>query len=773
MEQTPNTSVMPLRIALILLPAPQFDINTVEQSVLASYQTVQPELNALLNSAPTPEMLSITISDNSDANSFESQLNTATNAINNGYIVKLATATHALLMLPALKAAQMRIHPHAQLAAMQQAEVTQMNQVSDDLQPGSQALSHALSNALSQAKRSLSDVSVNECFEHLNSEQQFTEVYSLIQQLASRTHVRKAVNQGVELGPKQAKSHYWFSEFHQNRVAAINFVNGQQATSYVLTQGTGSLVPKSMLNSQRLMFILPGNSEQDIAASIAKLMQQLASLQVAETVELSLEYQQVLLSIMHDNLVNVARLFNSHNKPAYQAVIQANSFAAAKQELAALNDALTSLFAEQANATLTNKGLIQYKTPAGSYLTLTPLGNKDAQAGLAFVYPGVGTVYADMLNELHQYFPALYAKLEREGDLKSMLQAEHIYHLDPKHAANMSLGDLAIAGVGSSYLLTQLLTDEFNIKPNFALGYSMGEASMWASLGVWKNPHALISKTQTDPLFTSAISGRLTAVRQAWQLDDTAPEIQWNSFVVRSEAAPIEALLKDYPHAYLAIIQGDTCVIAGCETQCKALLAALGKRGIAANRVTAMHTQPAMQEHQNVMDFYLQPLKAELPSEIGFISAADLNQPQGQSISSSALNSQVVAKSIADTFCQTLDFTGLVHYAQHQGANLFVEIGADRQNCTLIDKIAKQDSASIAKHQPCCTVPMNAKGSQDITSVIKAIGQLISHNVPLSLQPFIDGLKRELAHCQLIAQSAAKQSTAIESNQDHLLQGEV
>nr|WP_275974120.1 eicosapentaenoate synthase subunit PfaB [Shewanella pneumatophori] len=771
---------MPLRIALILLPTPQFEVNSVDQSVLASYQTLQPELNALLNSAPTPEMLSITISDDSDANSFESQLNAATNAINNGYIVKLATATHALLMLPALKAAQMRIHPHAQLAAMQQAKSTPMSQVSGELKLGANALSlaqtNALSHALSQAKRNLTDVSVNECFENLKSEQQFTEVYSLIQQLASRTHVRKEVNQGVELGPKQAKSHYWFSEFHQNRVAAINFINGQQATSYVLTQGSGLLAAKSMLNQQRLMFILPGNSQQQITASITQLMQQLERLQVTEVNELSLECQLELLSIMYDNLVNADKLTTRDSKPAYQAVIQASSVSAAKQELSALNDALTALFAEQTNATSTNKGLIQYKTPAGSYLTLTPLGsnNDNAQAGLAFVYPGVGTVYADMLNELHQYFPALYAKLEREGDLKAMLQAEDIYHLDPKHAAQMSLGDLAIAGVGSSYLLTQLLTDEFNIKPNFALGYSMGEASMWASLGVWQNPHALISKTQTDPLFTSAISGKLTAVRQAWQLDDTAAEIQWNSFVVRSEAAPIEALLKDYPHAYLAIIQGDTCVIAGCEIQCKALLAALGKRGIAANRVTAMHTQPAMQEHQNVMDFYLQPLKAELPSEISFISAADLTAKQ--TVSEQALSSQVVAQSIADTFCQTLDFTALVHHAQHQGAKLFVEIGADRQNCTLIDKIVKQDGASSVQHQPCCTVPMNAKGSQDITSVIKALGQLISHQVPLSVQPFIDGLKRELTLCQLTSQQLAAHANVdskFESNQDHLLQGEV
>lgn len=765
MEQTPKASAMPLRIALILLPTPQFDINSAKPSTLANYQTLQPELIPLLKAAAPADMINITISDDSDTNSFESQLNAATEAINNGYMVKLASATHALLMLPALKAAQMRIHPHAQLAAMQQ--VSQVDVNAQPFQPGSHALNQALDQALKQAKRSLSDVSLNESFEALNSEQQFTAVYSLIQRLASRTHVRNA----VELSPKQAKSHYWFSEFHQNRVAAINFVNGPQTTSYVLTQGSGLLAPKSMLNSQRLMFVLQGNNQQQIAASITQLKQQLDSVQVTDADELYLEQQQVLLGIMHDNLVGAAKLIGCDNNSVYHAVIQASSVSAAKQELAALNDALPSLFAEQADSSLTSKGLIQYKTPAGSYLTLTPLGNSNdhSQAGLAFVYPGVGTVYADMLNELHQYFPALYAKLEREGDLKSMLQAEHIYHLDAKHAANMSLGDLAIAGVGSSYLLTQLLTDEFNVKPNFALGYSMGEASMWASLGVWQNPHALISKTQTDPLFTSAISGKLTAVRQAWQLDDADAEIQWNSFVVRSDAAPIEALLEDYPHAYLAIIQGDTCVIAGCETQCKALLAALGKRGIAANRVTAMHTQPAMQEHQNVMDFYLQPLKADLPREIGFISAADLQQSQQFSVSHCALNSQVVAKSIADTFCQTLDFTGLVHYAQEQGAKLFVEIGADRQNCTLIDKIAKHDGANEPQRQPCCTVPMNAKGSQDITSVIKAIGQLISHQVPLSLQPFIDGLKREQASCQL---KLANDTTAA-SNEHHILREEV
>ncbi len=81
----------------------------------------------------------------------------------------------------------------------------------------------------------------------------------------------------------------------------------------------------------------------------------------------------------------------------------------------------------------------------------------------------------------------------------------------------------------------------------------------------------LIKMTQTSPIFTTAISGELTAVREAWQLDDNET-ITWNSFVVRSEPEAIQTLLPEFPHAYLAIIQGDTCVLAGCENDCRALL---------------------------------------------------------------------------------------------------------------------------------------------------------------------------------------------------------
>ncbi|QQX82590.1 PfaB family protein [Shewanella sp. KX20019] len=765
---------MPLRIALLVLPS--IELNNDELAALLP-ELNRPDVNSSgLGSAQgaslVDSIVKITVDDFKDA-SFEKQLDRTINAIEDGKLVQLNTTEHALLMMPALKAAQLRIHPHAQLTAMQRTSSNSSN--------SSNSADSSLTRALAQAKRDSAHLSKLEQHSDLDSKAQFAAMHQLISQLASRTHYRDELNDGVALSAKQARSHYWFTEYHQARVAAISFNNGPQSVSFVIAQGTGFIAAKSLLNHQRLQFIVCGDNQAELNQAITTLAAELKSL-TAEHTNISV-LQAMVNNLRQYRTKSKTKSTKTSAKAQLCAVLNANSIEAMLLELNALKAAVAKTIAEQT----------QYKTPSGSYFTAHALGNQ-AEAGLAFVYPGVGTVYADMLSELHQYFPALYAKLEREGDLKSMLQAEQIYHLDPKRAAAMDLGDLAIAGVGSSYILTQLLTDEFKVSPDFALGYSMGEASMWASLGVWKNPHDLISKTQTDPLFTSAISGKLTAVRQAWQLSNNEPDIVWNSFVVRSPATPIKALLVDYPRAYIAIIQGDTCVIAGCESQCRALLSALGKRGIAANRVTAMHTPPAMEEHSNVVSFYQQPLRDELPNKIKFLSAANLcGEPRHQAINkvgsqANHLNSHVVAQSIADTFCHTLDFTALIHSAQRQGAKLFVELGADRQNCTLIDKIAKQDSqdknaAALLENAPCCTVPMNAKGSSDAINLIKALGQLISHGVPLSVTPLIDGLAREIARTTLLSkqrpnsksgQGQQDSSNAIASSYDTTsLKGEV
>lgn len=686
----PSNQAMPLRIALLAQPALAAELSANLSPLLASVQKV-------------------TIGDD-----FNSALNLAIDAVNQGHLVEfiadpaetlpsghLVTGAPARIwMLSALTAAKNKVHPHAYLAGMAAEEP------SDNVNTASEA--HSIDRALAHAKRSNGDVSQKISTSAVTSEEKFSALSSLIQSISGRT----------------LANGYWFTEPHKARVATLTFMDGSSvsnpvindssinrsgsvSTSLVLTQATGLQPPKSLLSATRLMFVVSGTTQAELIARLTQLNDDLVSARDSDHDALA------LTTLMHRNLTQFEFQSRSVNSQA-NIVIQAASLEAALQEINALQQALPKVMADNSH----------YKTPAGSGFSPAPT----SQGGVTFVYPGVGTVYPGMLREFHQYFPSLYARLEREGNLADMLQAKKTYSDD---AQEMSLSELAIAGVGSSYLLTQLLCDEFAVKPDFALGYSKGEASMWASLNVWKNPHALIEMTQTSPIFTTAISGKLTAVREDWNLTET-DDIRWNSFVVRSDAASIEALLAEFPRAYLAIVQGDTCVLAGCEESCRALLKKLGKRGIAANRVTAMHTTPALSQHQQVREFYTQPLFDVLPQHIRFISAAG-NQPV-------KIDSDSIARAIADTFCSTLDFTALIRSAREQGARLFIEVGADRQTSTLIDKINRSDG--VANQH--CVVATNAKGGEDVVTLLKCLGQLITHQIPLSVAPLIQGLEQQL-----------------------------
>lgn len=686
----PTNKAMPLRIALLAQPANAAELSA---DLFPSF----------------PEMITVVVDGN-----FNQALSRTIETVNQGTAVKLCLDSHSpsLVMLSALNAAQNKIHPHANLAGF--AETL-------DLDNGD-----SVQLALDMSRRPASDLSHQQQYSALSASRQFNELLNMVNAISSRSLPSDS------LPSHSLPNNYWFTEPNKARVAALTFSDdSQKATSLILTQATGLQEPKPLLSSERLMFVVSGNEQAELVSQFTSLREDL------KCVNESADRELAIATLMHSNLSHFQSV--QHNVDlGTNIVIQAASIDAAIQEITAVENALPKVMADNSH----------YKTPAGSCFSPMP----QSKGGVAFVYPGVGTVYPGMLREFHHHFPQLFARLEREGNLKEMLQADKTYADDSQE---MSLSELAIAGVGSSYLLTQLLCDEFKVQPDFALGYSKGEASMWASLNVWKNPHALIEMTQTSPIFTTAISGELTAVRQDWQLNGDE-SIQWNSFVVRSDAQAIEALLPEFPRAYLAIIQGDTCVLAGCESTCRALLKKLGKRGIAANRVTAMHTTPALSQHSQVREFYTQPLFDELPKHIRFISAAGL--PTGAPIN---IDSDSIALSIADTFCSTLDFTALIQSARQQGARLFVEVGADRQTSTLIDKINRSDNVA----DQYCTIASNAKGGDDVVTLIKCIGQLITHQIPLSVEPLIQGLEQQI--------TAAKQLSGLSQGSAVNYQGEL
>lgn len=699
-----DKSAKPLRIAVLLGDAVNLDSHSAQ--VLGTFT----ERERVQICAANADQSSV-----HEQSSLTALLGQATTAIEQGKLVELkfndGNLPQSLYLLDGLRAAKLRLHAHAFIAGF--AAGNETTDVENAATVANAALAAAKRSPAQTVQHQTIANTLNEAFVALR--QGVTALAARTQApLKGTTDIKQTNNTNHQAG-------YWFSDQHQARVLCLNLVakTSHQADesrnlnqSLVLTQGTQLAAPKALVDENRLFVPISADNIDSLIA-------------------------QVLLLI--NTLENGTDFHVEQFKPWFERY-DANA-PLALVLMAASSDDL-KLEAKAMLAALENDAVRHhgqhFKTPAGSCFTAKPLGD----AGLTFVYPGVGTVYANMFNNLHEYFPALYHQLEREGDLSAMLQSPQIYAADVKTAAGMNLSQQAISGVGASYLFTKLLTQAFNIKPKMALGYSMGEAAMWASLDVWQTPHGMINATENSDIFNHAISGELTAVRRAWQLADNEA-IVWNSFVVRADSHEIKALLPEFPRAYLAITQGDTCVIAGCEASCKALLAKLGKRGIAANRVTAMHTASAMLVHGQVQDFYTQALKPEalkaaaqdLP--IRFISAAQTAPV--------TVDSHSISRAIADTFCSPLDFSALIHNATEQGARLFVEVGADRQTSTLIDKISHAHASQSTANAATAAIACNAKGADAITSLLKCLAQLISHRVPLSLAPLIQPLSANKA----------------------------
>ena len=647
----------------------------------------------------------------------------------------------SLYLLDGLMAAQLHLHAEAYISALAQIQAETAEETNTI---NTNTVERCLNSAFSLAKRDCAQA-VNGYAQAGNLASQLNVLAQAVEALSHRSLKGIApmldATDAAQLTEQHAKPHaekpvktaelgYWFTKPHQARVLSLNlFGKAPQAStaqSLILTQGT-RLIPQQLLNANRLFIPISGNTLESLTVQLSQLI---------DSLDLSANFPDT------DWLCSQGRdWFKRYQaKDELALVLMADSLEELMQEAKAMRAYIEKTQQTPApTPAQTPATNLVFKTPAGSYFAASPLGDK----GLTFVYPGVGTVYPNMFSDLHGYFPELYRELEREGNLAAMLQAEAIYqgaayaktaiNVSVKDAAEMSLSQLAISGVGASYLFSQLLTRVFNIQPQLALGYSMGEAAMWASLDIWQTPHALINATQNSAIFNQEISGPLLAVRRDWQLSEDAPLV-WNSFLVRASRAEINTLLADFPRVYLAIEQGDTCILAGCEASCLQLLKRLNKRGIASNKVTAMHTPPSQSQHSAIQGFYTLGLKANAcETQVRFISAAQQ--------SAVSIDSQSIAKSIADTFCAPLNFTALINTAYNQGARLFVEVGADRQTSTLIDKIGRQLELGAdgvqTQEQPIFAMACNAKGSDTITSLLKCLAQLISHRVPLSLAPLM------------------------------------
>ena len=268
----------------------------------------------------------------------------------------------------------------------------------------------------------------------------------------------------------------------------------------LLTEPLGNTVHQNGFNhnSKQSLFIIGGHDEAGLLTELTRVMAQVT---------------------MGENLKTFAQtLYKEQTDSFYKVVLIAESIEELHKELQLSLMGVKTAFEKSSD----------WKTPKGSYFTSQP--EKDAKT--AFLYPGIGATYVGLGRDLFHLFPEIYPSVIALADnigasLKDeLLNPRSVVSLGFKELKQLdlelrnSLANIAECGVGYACVFTKIFEQVFNIKADYASGYSMGEVSMFAALGCWQTPGLMSARLANSDTFNHQLSSELRAIRKLWNLPD-------------------------------------------------------------------------------------------------------------------------------------------------------------------------------------------------------------------------------------------------------------
>ena len=361
----------------------------------------------------------------------------------------------------------------------------------------------------------------------------------------------------------------------------------------------------------------------------------------------------------------------------------------------------------------------EWKTPAGSYFTARPLGGRGK---VAFVYPGAFNSYPGVARGLLGLFPGLSERFEAvTATPRLRLQADRLYPRSPE--SEMRLREDAVsmleAGTALAFLYSTVAREYLGLRPELAFGYSLGESSMLFGLGIWGDGGAgddSFARLRASDLFRSRLSGPKDAVREVWGLQASAEPLPWASYVVKAPPDRVEEALRGLSRVWLTHVNTPReTVIAGDPAACAEALRILGCHRVPSPLGHVLHCPPTRSAREELAALHRLPIRP-VPGVTFHTAAGDGPMP---------LDSQAVARRIADALCERLDFPRLVRRVYDEGARIFLEVGPGHTCCRWIE-----ETLGGREH---VAVPVDRRGADERTSLLRAAARLLSHGVPVDL----------------------------------------
>jgi PfaB family protein len=497
----------------------------------------------------------------------------------------------------------------------------------------------------------------------------------------------------------------WLLSKHTTRrVAAINGIGADGSYAHLIVseaEQQGERQSRYLQQMPLYLFPLAGDSKEELLTHLDALK---------STVQNSTHLQNsASLSFTQ---------FQQKNTAKYTLVILGRNHKELLREMESAAKGVTNAF---------EKGE-PWQTPIGSYFTPKPLGKTGE---IAYVYPAAINAYVGIAQNIGRLYPqvhddamitSLYTAVD---DIEKFLYPRSLNKLSTRQLENLEkeLLDNSLAmfetEICIARLLTTIIRDRFQAKPKFAFGYSLGETSMMFAQGVWSDFNEGIKKFHASPLFGDRVSGQKNALREYWKLPSFAESPAddfWGTYVLIAKPEQVREAIKNETRVYLTQISTpEEVVIAGEPGGCQRVIKALGCNAFAAPFNHLIHCEAMQSEYNEIVR--VNNLPAQPVGDIAFYSSAEYTPV--------ALEGNAIAQSIGKCLTTPLDFPRLVNQIYSQGARIFIEAGAGNVCSRWIDK--------ILENQDHVTVSLNRRGTDDHSSIVRALAKLTSHRVAVDL----------------------------------------
>ncbi|MEZ6011040.1 MAG: beta-ketoacyl synthase N-terminal-like domain-containing protein [Hyphomonas sp.] len=332
---------------------------------------------------------------------------------------------------------------------------------------------------------------------------------------------------------------------------------------------------------------------------------------------------------------------------------------------------------------------------------------------LAFMFTGSAAVYPRMARRLLMAFPEV-----RKG-LAKLTRAEEIATLLAK--ANLTEFEQLCAGTLVSQAHAILLLDLLKVKPNAALGLSLGESNALFSFGYWKDPGALLDEISEAAMYERYIGGVFETAKQAW-----GPNVptDWTNWRLQAPVTKVQDALKRHPGVEITIIYTDNdCMIGGPAEACRLLCEEFGKRaGVKMNQHLIVHAK-AMQPFADTWR-RLHTRKIHPGSGVRLYANAIHGAYEPES--------DVVADMLTRQAVDTVDFPKTVRQAWADGIRTFVELGP---RDTLTTSLAQ-----TLKGKPYRAIATDRIEASDLAQVAEVAAFLFADGREIDLAPLKDAL---------------------------------